>query len=72
MFPIFQRPDLIVKSLDGDAAVERVKAGNEPRHRGGRISDRATEEANKLLEKEGAKNPEVKKATDDVRKKLGF
>ena len=45
MFPIFQRPDLIVKSLDGDAAVERVKAGNEPRHRGGRIGDRTTEEA---------------------------
>ena len=38
----------------------------------GEATDRATEEANKLLEKEGAKNPELKKTTDDVRKKLGF
>jgi len=50
--------DELVKGSIADAVKDEAKG-------------RATEEANKLLEKEGAKNPELKKKADDLLKGLG-
>jgi hypothetical protein len=57
-----------------DSGVETVLKGSAVDAAKGVVKDKATEEAGKLIEKEGAKNPEVKKATDaakDLFKGLG-
>jgi hypothetical protein len=54
-----------------DSGVDELVKGGVGDAVKGAVKDRASEEAGKLLDKEGAKNPELKKKADDLFKGLG-
>jgi len=54
-----------------DSGVDELVKGSVTDAVKGEAKDRATQEANKLLEKEGAKNPEIKQKATDLLKGLG-